>query len=74
MIEQLKELLAKVLPDVDLSGVTEATRLKEDLEFDSLATMMLAMEIEDAFGLEFSQFVVFATVGDVCAYIEEHKQ
>ena len=74
MIEQLKEILGKVLPEVDMSKVTADTRLRDDLGFDSLATMMLAMEIEDAFGFKFAEFVKFETVDDVCTYIEKHKK
>lgn len=71
MLEQLKVILSKVVPDVDMSTVTESTKLVEDLEFDSLAIMMLSMEVEDAYGFKFTEFVKFETVGDVCAYIEE---
>ena len=71
MLEKLKEILAKVVPDVDMSGVSEKTRLIEDLEFDSLAIMMMSMEIEDAFGFKFTEFVKFETVGDVCEYLEK---
>ena len=74
MFEQLKVILGKVVPDVDMSTVTESTKLVEDLEFDSLAIMMLSMEIEDAFGFKFTEFVKFETVGDVCAYIEERTK
>jgi acyl carrier protein len=71
MLEKLKELLGKVLPDVDMTQVTEQTKLASELGFDSLALMMLSMEIEDAFGFRFSEFVRFETVGDVCRFLEE---
>ena len=70
MLEKLKEILSKVLPDLDMSTVTEQTRLIDDLGFDSLALMMMSMEIEDAFGFRFKEFVRFETVGDVCDYLE----
>ncbi len=70
MLNKLKEILGKVLPDVDPDTITESTRLAEDLGFDSLAMMMMAMEIEDAFGFKFTEFVRFETVGDVCGYLE----
>lgn len=70
MLEQLKVILGKVLPEVDMSTVTESTRLVEELGFDSLALMMLAMEIEDTYGFKFQEFVKFETVGDVCGYLE----
>lgn len=70
MLERLKEILSKVLPDLDMTGVTEETRLIEDLGFDSLALMMMSMELEDAFNFKFTEFVRFETVGDVCGYLE----
>ena len=72
MLNRLKEILSKVLPDVDMSGVTEETKLVDDLGFDSLAIMMMSMEIEDAFNFKFTEFVKFETAGDVCKYLEEH--
>ena len=70
MLNKLKEILSKVLPETDMNTVTEDTRLIEDLGFDSLAIMMMSMEIEDAFGFRFTEFVRFETVGDVCGYLE----
>ena len=70
MLDKLKEVLSKVLPDTDMNTVTENTRLIDDLGFDSLAIMMMSMEIEDAFNFKFKEFVKFETVGDVCHYLE----
>ena len=70
MLEKLKEILGKVIPNVDMSTVTEGTKLVDDLGFDSLALMMMSMEIEDAFNFKFTEFVRFETVGDVCGYLE----
>lgn len=70
MLDKLKEILGKVLPDLDMSTVSEDTKLIDDLGFDSLALMMMSMEIEDAFGFRFKEFVRFETVGDVCRYLE----
>ena len=69
MLDKLKEILGKVLPDLDMSTVTKETKLIDDLGFDSLALMMMSMEIEDAFGFRFKEFVRFETVGDVCDYL-----
>lgn len=70
MLEKLKVILEMVLPDVDMGTVNEDTKLIDDLGFDSLAIMMMSMEIEDAFGFKFKEFVKFETVGDVCNYLE----
>ena len=69
MLDKLKEILGKVLPDLDMSTVTKETKLIDDLGFDSLALMMMSMEIEDDFGFRFKEFVRFETVGDVCDYL-----
>ena len=71
MLEKLKEIITRVLPDTDVSNIDEQTNLFSDLGFDSLAIMMMSMEIEDKFGFEFNEFVKFETIGDVCAYLEE---
>ena len=70
MLEKLKVILNKVLPNLDVSNVTKDSRLIEDLKFDSLAIMMMSMEIEDAFNFRFTEFVKFETVGDVIGYLE----
>lgn len=70
MLEKLKLILARVLPDADMSAINNETKLMDDLGFDSLALMMMAMEIEDAFGFKFKEFVKFETVGDVVSYLE----
>jgi acyl carrier protein len=70
MLEKLKAVLGRVTPDVDMDKVNESTTLIDDLGFDSLAIMMMSMEIEDAFGFRFTEFVRFETVGDVCSYLE----
>ncbi len=70
MLEKLKEVIGRVLPDTDVDSVDASTRLVEDLGFDSLALMMMSMEIENRFGFRFTEFVKFETVGDVCEYVE----
>ena len=71
MLEKLKAIIETAVPDVDVSTVNEGTRLVEDLAFDSLAIMMMSMELEDTFNFKFTEFVKFETVGEVCKYLEE---
>lgn len=71
MEERLKSVIERAVPGVDVSGVTRETRLVEDLGFDSLALMMMAMGIEDAFGFRFTEFVRFETVGEVYDYLAD---
>ena len=71
MLDKLKDVIARVLPETDISAVSESTTLIGDLGFDSLALIMMSMEIEDTFGFKFTEFVKFETVGDVCKYIAD---
>lgn len=73
MLDQLKEILAKVNQSIKMDEVSEDTRLIEDLALDSLSIMLFAMEIEAAFGFRFTEPVKFVTVGDVCRYLEARK-
>lgn len=74
MLEKLKAIISKVMPDLNVEGVNEKTNLVSDLCFDSLAIMMLAMNIENEFGIRFDGPVNFATVGDVINYLEKNIQ
>ena len=74
MLDRLKDLIKDIMPEVDLTNVNEKTRLQEDLHFDSLGIMMLAMAIEDEYHLEFDEAINFVTVGDVIKYIEANKK
>ena len=70
IIDKLKEILHKVSPDYDVSTVTENSNLREDLGMDSLAIMLVSMEVEDAFNFHFDEPVDFKTVGDVITFLK----
>ena len=74
MLEKLKQLMKGVNQDVNLDNVTLETKLIEDLHFDSLGMMMLAMAIEDEFGISFDEPVNFVTVQDVINFIEAEQK
>ena len=74
MLDELKKLIKEVMPDVNTDEVTVDSQLVEDLHFDSLAVMMLAMNIEDAYKITFDGPMNFKTVGDVIAYVENAKK
>ncbi|MBO7614688.1 MAG: acyl carrier protein [Bacilli bacterium] len=74
MLDELKKLIKEVMPDVNTDEVTADSQLVEDLHFDSLAVMMLAMNIEDAYKITFDGPMNFKTVGDVVAYVENAKK
>ncbi len=74
MFEQLKKLIKRSMPDIDIEKATLDSRLVEDLGFDSLGMMLLAMTVENEMGIQFSEETLnFVTVGDVVKYLEEHQ-
>ena len=75
-----QEILSKVIEaaaeqaGVSAAEVTAATHFVNDLSFDSLDTIELAMEVEDEFSLSIADEDVdkLMTVGEVVDYIAEH--
>ncbi len=74
MLEKIKELVAENL-GVDVSAITEKSSFKEDLGADSLDLFEMVMALEEEFGVEIptEDLEKITTVGEVVAYIEEHK-
>lgn len=70
-MDKLKDILHKVSPDYDVTKLSEKTDLRADLGMDSLAMMLVSLEIEDAFSFHFDEPVDFKTVGDVVTYLKE---
>ena len=74
MFEELKKIIKRIKPKTDVDSITLDSRLVEDLSLDSLAIMMLAMDIEEYLGVYFEDDVPqFLTVRDVVAYLENKK-
>lgn len=74
MFEQLKEMIKEVMPEIETDKVTLDSKLVDDLHFDSLAIMMLSINIEDRFNITFTEQVNFVTVGDVIKFVEAQKK
>lgn len=74
MLEKIKELAAENL-GVDVLEITEKSSFKEDLGADSLDLFEMVMALEEEFGVEIptEDLEKITTVGEVAAYIEEHK-
>ena len=74
VFDEVLEVIAKSLKDVDKSKVTMETRFEDDLNADSLDLVELIMELEEHYDLaipdEDAQSI--STVGEAVRYIEEH--
>jgi acyl carrier protein len=71
MMEKLIAMVAEQL-GVNAADVKPESRLKEDLQADSAAVMMLVMDVESEFGIEIEDDAIekVKTVGDMVSYIE----
>ena len=68
IIDGIKETLGESLGDeVDMSTVGPGTDLRDDLGFNSIGLLSMAVALEEKFGFRFSNedFVKIRTVGDV---------
>ena len=72
--EKVKEIITKQM-GVKAEQITKETSFINDLGADSLDTVELIMEFEDAFDMNIpdGEAEKIRTVGDAIKYIEEHK-
>ncbi|MBI5308830.1 MAG: acyl carrier protein [Planctomycetes bacterium] len=72
--QKVKEIITKQL-GVKAEQITKETSFINDLGADSLDTVELIMEFEDAFDMNIpdEEAEKIRTVGDAVKYIEEHK-
>lgn len=75
ILEKVKQIIAGKM-SISEDEITVDTKLKEDLQADSLDMVELVMAAEDEFGVEIEEDAVreFTTVGDVVKYIEANKK
>ena len=66
--------LGKVAPDVDLDGLDEGARLRQDLELDSLDFLRLVETIDSATGVDIPErdYPAVATVKGLIGYLAAH--
>ena len=70
VLQKVREHLSTELA-VPLDQITEATRLREDLDADSLDLYELVMELEDTYGISFSEEEAadIQTLGDAVDFV-----
>lgn len=71
VFDKLLEIFSNVIPEVDTSEITKDSTLFEDLGLNSLTMMLLAVSVEDEFGIKFEDAGELNTVEGVCNYIKD---
>ncbi len=71
IIDDLKQIVKKTAPKVNVDNMTEDSRLLEDLRLDSLSVLMMSMGVEEFYGITLEEFVPFKTVKDVVDYLKK---
>jgi len=71
IIDDLKQIVKKTAPKVNVDNMTEDSRLLEDLRLDSLSVLMMSMGVEEFYGITLEEFVPFKTVKDVVEYLKK---
>ena len=74
ILERLATLFESVFEnEVDISALSEQSRLIEDLGMNSIGLLYMAMAVEEEFGVRFTNddFTTLKTVGDVIGKINQ---
>ena len=74
IFDKLIEIFQNVIPEVDSGDIHKDRLLVEDLGLNSLTMMLLAVSIEDEYGITFDDSARLETVNDVISYIEDKTQ
>lgn len=72
-MERLVDVFVRVFEDeVEVSAIRPESKLVDDLGLNSIGMLYMAMELENEFGIKFSNedFQGLVTVGDVIARVE----
>jgi acyl carrier protein len=72
VLQKVREHLSAEL-EIPLEQISESTRLREDLDADSLDLYELVMELEDTYGISVSEEEAadIETVGDAVNFVAE---
>lgn len=75
LLKQIAEIIAQEF-SVKADTITAATKLREDLNIDSLDAVELIMSLEEKFAIAISDSdaTQLKTVGDIEQYIRTHKK
>ncbi len=73
VFEKIREIIADQTGK-EADEITMETRVKEDLEADSLDLFQIINDIEDEFDVKIEDAEAIVTVGDAVKFVEENQK
>lgn len=70
IFEKLVNIFERIMPQVNTNEIKMESILTSDLGVDSLNMLILAISVEEEFGIRFEQDAKLETVKDICDYVE----
>lgn len=74
VFKQLVDIFISVMPQINTEKIKPESVLTTDLGVDSLNMMLLAITVEDKFGIKFEPGAKLDTVSDIVEYVEKCKK
>ncbi len=70
VFDKLLNIFERVMPQIKTSDISMDSALASDLGVDSLNMLLLAISVEEEFGIKFEPNAKLDTVSDICQYVE----
>ena len=72
-LERLTEVMKEVMPQVAPEKITMEADLINDLGIDSLSMLLVAITVEEEFGMKFEETNSLKKVKDIVSYVDQRK-
>ena len=70
---ELKAMMGEVMPEINLDGAGMDSELRTDLGIESFKMILLAVSIEEHFGIQLDESFTPKKISDVCQYILDNS-
>ncbi len=74
VVVAIKDIIATIAPDEDLSGLDNAERLREQIDLDSMDFLDIVMELRKLYGVQVPEedYKELATIDGCVSYLHPH--
>jgi acyl carrier protein len=70
--QAILDIIARIAPDEDLSGLNDEERIRDQIDLDSMDFLDIVMELRKVYGIEVpeSDYMELSTLSRAVAYLE----